>query len=411
MKKLISICILLTLTPAGQTQELNLNDVFNRVREYSLTRNISEQELEISKEQYSQAKGSILPTVALRVRHFRQDPIVGQNFADNYQTSTFLNVSQPLLQGLREYTALGIARQTVDRAQTVIANVERELLFNTARLYYGLLIEQSDLKNLVDLQELTRERVNDLKERVKIGRSRQSELILAESQLITLQSRQKSIERNLASLWSEFELLTGMTERPALSSTTETLQLESLGSYLSRLEQLPELQQARIDIELSQKQIELAKRFHYPDLTFDGNYYVQRDGVQRLRDWDLSLNLRFPLFEGFRVQSRTREAALRKNQSTLQYENTKRMLESEIREIYSTLEIDINRVNVTKRAVDLARKNYDEQRREYNLGLVTNQEVLQALNAYIENQQSYDRLRLESAYNAIVLKAKVGETL
>jgi outer membrane protein TolC len=411
MKKIISLLILLFVSPLIDAQELTLNDVYQRAKEYSLSRDSSEQDLEISREQYSQAKGSVLPSVSLRMRHFRQDPIAGQNFADNDQTSTFLNVSQPLLQGLREYTALGIARQSIDRAQVMIENVERNLLFSSARLFYGLLIEQSDLKNLIELQNLTQERVRDLRARVNIGRSRQSELILAESQLVTLQSRQKSIERNLASLWSEFELLTGISNRPAFSMKTDSIELGTMGSYLGRLEHLPELQRAKIDIEISDKQVELARRYHYPELTFDGNYYVQRDGVQRLRDWDMSLNLRFPLFEGFRVQSRTREAALRKNQSMIEYENTKRLLESEIREIYTTLEIDLNRVTVTKRAVDLAKRNYDEQRREYNLGLVTNQEVLQALNAYIENQQSYDRLRLESAYNATVLKAKVGENL
>lgn len=399
----------LLVLPSVEAAPLKLKDVYEAALNYSLERQIERENVALNEERYSQAKGAVMPTVSLRARHFRQDRIQGQNFADNQQTSTFLNISQPLFQGLREYTALGIARENVTRAEKVVESYERQLLFEVARVYYSLLIDQRELVNTRELMKLTKQRVDDLRARVEIGRSRTSELILAQSQLVTVESREQSLERNLAILWTDFELLTGLTTRPQLEAPTGEISLDTLGAYLAKMDNLPELQRARLDVELADRQVELAHRFHYPDLVFEGNYYVQRNGVQGEREWDMSLNLQFPLFEGFRVQSRTREAALQRRQSVLQLNQLERTLQAEIKELHGTLEVDLNRVTVTERAVSLARRNYEEQRREYNLGLVTNQEVLQALNAYIENQQSYDRLKLESAYNAVILKAKVGD--
>lgn len=402
------------ITPLFMTSvhgaSLDLKAVYELALEYSLQREIQRQDISIAEEQYSQARGSILPTVSLRARHFRQDRIEGQSFADNYNTSTFINASQPLLQGLREYTALGIARESIARSERVVQTFEREILFSISRLYYSILMDQRELENTKELIKLTRDRVRDLRQRVDIGRSRTSELILAQTQLATVEAREQSLERNLARLWNEFELMTGRSERTQLVGPQgEVMSLAPVDDYLELIDQLPELQRAKIDLDLADRRVELARRFHYPSLSLDTNFYLQRDGVQRARDWDLSLNLTFPLFEGFKVQSQTREATLNRRKAHLEMDHLRRNLTSEIKELHSTLQIDLGRITITRRAVDLARQNYEEQRREYNLGLVTNQEVLQALNSYIENQQIYDRLRLETAYNSVILKAKVGE--
>jgi len=395
--------------PSHTGKTISFDEAYRLALNYSLQRQISAEQVEIQREQLSQAKGSLLPAVSLRMRHFRQDSLQGQSFADNDQTSTALNFSQPLLRGLREYTALGIAEDSVLRAELGERLEQRQILFQLARVYYSLLIDMADLKNTQELYKLTRERVVDLKERVNIGRSRKSESLLAQSQLVTVESRQKTLERNLKILWTEFFLLTGINHELELIKPPQMDKMQELGAYLARMEQLPEIQRAKLELKISDQQVQLQKRYHYPDLTFDGNFYLQRDGVQRERDWDMSINLNFPLFEGFNVQSRVREAVLSRNQSTHAMLNIQRQLESEIRELYSLIDLDLSRLDVTKRAVDLARQNYQEQRREYNLGLVTNQEVLQALNSFIENQQVFDRLQLESAYNFQILKAKVGE--
>lgn len=399
------------LTPfLSSAQMLSLDQVYQRALQHVYEVKIQEEQSKQSAEQLKQAYGSVLPSVSFRARHIRTDPISGIPGRDNKATTASLFFSQPLLQGLREYSALSIARKQVNQQEFTKGVVQREVLFQVARVYYSLLIDQKDLTNTKRLLELTRERVKDLKERVRIGRSRTSELLLAESLLASVESRSKNLERELARWETEIERLTGLKPPFNLSSPkTDEIELKELAYYLSQIQSLPEVLSAQSEVEISENQIQLQKRFHMPDLTVDGNYYVERTGFQKDSEWDISVNFSMPLYEGNNVNSRVRQAAAQKNVATHQLMNLQRSLEAEIKELYALIDLDKRRIEVTKRAFDLGQRNYREQQREYNLGLVTNQEVLQALNSFIENQQSLDRLLLETAYNYTVLKAKVGE--
>lgn len=409
----ISLTFLSFLFPfLSSAQNLSLEQVYKRALQHVYEVKIQEQQSLQSAEQLKQAYGSVLPNVSLRARHIRTDPITGIPGRDNKATTASLFFSQPLLQGLREYSALSIAREKVNQQEFSKGVVEREVLFQVARVYYSLLIDQKDLANTFRLLELTRERVRDLKERVRIGRSRTSELLLAESLLASVESRTKNLERALARWETEIERLTGLRPPYELSApNTNEIELKELVYYLSQIQSLPEILTAQSEVAISEKQIQLQKRFHMPDLTVDGNYYLERTGVQQDSAWDISVNFTMPLYEGNKINSRVRQAAAQKNVATHQLMNLKRSLEAEIKELHALIDLDKRRIEVTKRAFDLGQRNYREQQKEYNLGLVTNQEVLQALNSFIENQQALDRLLLETAYNYTVLKAKVGELL
>lgn len=397
---------------ASFAQSMNLDQVYKRALQHVYEVKIQEEQKEQSAQQLKQAYGSVLPSIALRARHIRTDPITGIPGRDNKATTASLFFSQPLLQGLREYSALSIAKEQLNRQSFIQSVVQREVLFQVARVYYSYLIDQKDLENTKRLLDLTQQRVRDLEERVRIGRSRTSELLLAQSQQATVESRAKNLERELARWQTELERLTGMTPPYQFNTpSSDGIELKDLDFYLAQVSQLPELLSARSEVEVSEQQIKLQKRFHLPDLSVDGNYYLERTGAQADSEWDISVNFTLPLYEGNTVNSRVKEAAAQRNEATHRMMNLKRSLEAEIKELYSLIDLDKKRIEVTRRAVSLGQRNYREQQKEYNLGLVTNQEVLQALNSFIENQQVLDRLLLETAYNYTVLQAKVGELL
>ena len=389
---------------------MQLKELHEMSLAYVYETKIQKLQVEKSQEQLDQAYGSILPSVSLRAGHSRIDPISGIPGFDVKASQASINLSQPLLRGLREYSALSIAQERLDQEMITEEVLKRDILFQVAQVFYSLLIQDQELTNTKKQIELTRERVQDLKKRVEIGRSRKAELLLAESQLAIVESQIQGVERQRSRWFVELERLSGLkAENVKLSPIpSDELGLEKLSNYLSKIEELPEIQQAQKRIDLSQSEIELQRRYHLPDLTFDGNVYLARTGFREDSAWDVSVNLVFPIFEGGQVNSRVKQASIVKNQERLRLQNLKRNLGAEMKELYSFVELDIQRLKMTKKAVDLSRRNYQEQRKEYNLGLVTNLEVLQSLDAFIEGQKQLDRLALEAAYNLSVLKAKAG---
>lgn len=394
----------------ANAKALGLQEVHQKALSHVYETQIQKLQVENSQEQLDQAYGSILPSVSLRASHSRLDPISGIPGFDVKASQAAVNISQPLLRGLREYSALSIAEERLEQEMITQDVVEREVLFQVAQVFYSLLIQDKELANTKRQIELTRERVEDLKKRVEIGRSRKAELLLAESQLANTQSQLQGVERERARWLTELERLTGLDAQDVTLKplSQEGLKLESLQNYLLKIEGLPEIQQAQQRIAVSDSEIELQKRYHLPDLTFDGNVYLARTGFREDSDWDMSVNLVFPLYEGGQVNSRVKQATIVKNQESLRLRNLKRNLSAEIKELYSFVRLDLERLQITKKALELSRKNYEEQRKEYDLGLVTNLEVLQSLDAFIESQRRFDRLILEAGYNLSVLKAKSG---
>lgn len=394
----------------AHAKSYGLQDVHKKALSHVYQTQIQKLQVESSQEQLDQAYGSILPSVSLRADHSRIDPISGIPGFDVEASQAAVNISQPLLRGLREYSALSIAQERLEQEMITRDVVKREILFQVAQAFYSLLIQDKELSNTKRQIELTQERVEDLEKRVEIGRSRKAELLLAESQLANTRSQLQGVERERSRWVTELERLTGLkVQNISLEPLSKKkLELRSLQNYLSKIDGLPEIQQAQQRIAVSDSEIELQKRYHLPDLTLDGNVYLARTGFREDSVWDMSVNLVFPLYEGGQVSSRVKQATIVKNQESLRLRELKRNLSSEIKELYSFVQLDLERLQVTKRAVDLSRENYEEQRKEYNLGLVTNLEVLQSLDAYIESQKRYDRLILEAGYNLSVLKAKVG---
>jgi outer membrane protein len=122
-------------------------------------------------------------------------------------------------------------------------------------------------------------------------------------------------------------------------------------------------------------------------------------------DWDVQLALTVPLYAGGSLQSQVREALSQSTQAELSTSQARRQAEQEIRAVYQSVVFDRSRLVALEKATESARKNYEVQRHDYRLGLVTNLDVLQALTAFQENQRALDRARYIAKLDYLRLEA------
>ena len=122
-------------------------------------------------------------------------------------------------------------------------------------------------------------------------------------------------------------------------------------------------------------------------------------------DWDVQLALTIPLYAGGSLQSRVREAVSQSTQAELGASQARRQAEQEIRSVYQSVTFDRSRLEALEKATEAARKNYEVQRHDYRLGLVTNLDVLQAMTVFQENQRALDRARYTAKLDYLLLEA------
>jgi outer membrane protein len=120
------------------------------------------------------------------------------------------------------------------------------------------------------------------------------------------------------------------------------------------------------------------------------------------------LALTVPLFAGGANLSRIREASSVDRQSALEKRRVRRLAEQDIRTVYNRAVSDSAQAGALTTATALAERSYQEQTKDYRLGLVTNVDVLQALASALESRRALNRATFTLRSDLIVLDAASG---
>ncbi|MBL0059906.1 MAG: TolC family protein [Elusimicrobia bacterium] len=92
------------------------------------------------------------------------------------------------------------------------------------------------------------------------------------------------------------------------------------------------------------------------------------------------LNLDVPLFQGGTVKARVADARSGLQQAQLSLDYLERQIQSDVKKAYEAWTASLEESQSLEEAYQASKKSYDAQRREYRLGLVTNLDVLNAMN-------------------------------
>ncbi|MDH4133774.1 MAG: TolC family protein, partial [Gammaproteobacteria bacterium] len=178
--------------------------------------------------------------------------------------------------------------------------------------------------------------------------------------------------------------------------------------YTANIETRPDVQSSQKRLAAARDNVKIAEGAHLPSLDLNGNYYFERPGYLNEIKWDVQLALTVPLFAGGSTQSKVREAASQASQAELSSSQARRQAEQEIRSLYESVTFGLSQLAALEKATEAARKSYEAQRREYQYGLVTNLDVLQALTTFQQNQRALDRARFTVKFDYQRLQAAAG---
>ncbi len=399
---------------------LSFEDAYQAALQKTETLQIQQTSQEQARERLSQARGSLLPTVNAVGTYLRQD---GSSFSSgNSAITNFLeeqktariSLSQPVFRGLREFAGLRLAKDQLKAQESQTQEVALTLYQSVGQSFYAVLSAQKDLLNVNKLFELTEKRLGELKERAKIGRSRRGEVLSADSQLAATSAQRTAAEAQLKQAWDSFTLATGVAAAndPQQEALRDDLRLpqriSGLDFYLERAKSRPGLEAQRAALEASDEGVSIAKGAHWPSVDLFGNYYLKRPGLLDEVKWDASVTLTIPIFQGGAIQSQVREAAIVRQGRELALNQFQRTVERDVKVAFESLRSLLEQIEALKKSAELSELNYREQQKDYRYGLVTNLEVLQALNAFIDNQRALDRARYSAKVAYINLQAASG---
>ncbi len=410
--------LLWSVAAATQESAVSLEECFRRARTYAASVQIQEQEIRAAEGRYYQALGGALPHLSLQGSELIQDTSgasangdgIGSTFLRRSTPELAVNLKQPLFQGFREFKALSASRADKQKAFFETERTGQLLFLEVAQVFLAIHEREQGLKILKSQIEVMEQRLRELKERVRLGKSRRSEVLTIESQKDLLAAERAQTEGEIAVARETLSFLTGLASSIPLQEPVSPFQTEeTLAVYLERRTQRPDLHAAEQNFILSEASLAYERGGYFPKLNLEANYYPYRVGFRDPIDWDLWFTLEIPLFQGGTTRGLVREAKARLQQAKLEKEDSVRKSEREIEEAYYRFQSAQEEVKALEGAVETAKKNYQVHLEEYRRGLVTNLDVLQALKDFYQIQREANRASHRSSLNAYQLKVALGE--
>ena len=176
---------------------------------------------------------------------------------------------------------------------------------------------------------------------------------------------------------------------------------------LSRLKDRSDLRAQKEDVAAKKWRIRYQKGFYWPTADLAGQYYTQRSTFLQDVDWDVVLSVQVPLFQGGTVSAAVREAQAAYRQSVLVLEEMERRAAHAVRRTHGELSAAVRETQALDEAARAAQKSYDALLEEYRLGLVTNLDVLQALDLLQAQKNAREAARLKAKRLFIQLNVAV----
>jgi outer membrane protein len=344
-------------------------------------------------------------------------------FDPSYSSDMSLSISQPLLRnaGRRTSTyAIRIAeyeRQITD-ARTklevirVLAAVDRVYwLLYAARRELEVRKQQYDLAEALCQQALRFVQAGD-KPQVEVIRTeagvaqRLEAIIIAEN---NVRVRERDLKRTLNQVGLGMQTPTVLI--PATEPDPVRYELETKRLVATALDNRTDMIELELQIAEDVASVEYAKNQALPLVTMDYRYNVNGLGASRDDSFDLLFDKRF---EDHRVglqllvplgneaaKSRLMQAFYQRRQRLARRDNRETMIEREVLDAIDQLEANWQRVLASRQSTILDGRLFEAEKRQFELGLNTSTDVLQA-QANFANSQSAEILALTDYQIALV---------
>lgn len=388
------------------TESLTLLDVYRSAVQQSDSIQAQQARQSQFEEKWTQSRAQILPTLQLVSTYQYQDLPARPSLFNSR-----INLNQPLFKGMGEYAALRAARSDLEAQSFSTQQARVDLYQQVIQSFFAVLLNEREINNISELLKLIQQRKAELRQRFAVGRSRKGDLLSTEAQEAQLFAQQSIAQGELERSRIQLASLTGVDPRAnVILSGPNPYEKIDLEYYLGVLEDRPDITSGRLAVSAAEELQSVARSGHWPSLDFNANYYLYRASAfwENVK-WDVGLNLSMPIFQGGGVSSRVREASFKQKEREAILTQTRRQAEREIRSAYQAWQSSVVQEENLKKAVALANKNYQEQSKDYRLGLVTHLDLIQALNALQETKRSLDRTQIQSWSNRAMLDAAAGK--
>lgn len=404
MKKLIYFLLLvLPLGPlsAAPTSQLTLKEAYQRALKQSESVAFQALNIELAEAHYQKALSTVLPHLEGNVTETIQDGTSNgsgvNSFNNRFRNQTSITLTQPLFQGLREFRAMGMANVEKNLYRQQLTQARHQLFYDVTRAYYLVLKLERERSLILSVIQSLKTRQAELNERLNLGKSRESEVLVTEAELASKQAELENLKGTIQTSRDYLGFLTGTQVTEKLVDQFDVpKKIEPLASLMNRVLERPDVLASQSSTKLAKGNVKYTEGALLPHLGMSANYYAYRSGIQKDVDWDMNLALNVPIFKGGATRGSINEAKVELKQAKLEEDELFRQAQLELQQAYHHLMAAKKRESTSSVAASKSQRSYDSLLGEYQNNLVDNLEIIESLKMWHEKRLDYNEAHYQT---------------
>jgi outer membrane protein len=299
------------------------------------------------------------------------------------------NLSQPLYVGGKVGTALQAAKIYKNLSGETTRAVKQNVILGVSQAFNGALLA-GELQNIAsESLEQARKHLENVEHLKAAGAATEYDLLRARVNVSNMKPKLLEAENNVTISLLRLKQTMGVDPEAPISLTGAFTEpdttLLSLAAASTALEKRPEIQIGKYTTDLQEKNVKIVKADFYPTLTagttfaFMGNFDTFKYSA---RDWNpywfASLNLSFPIFDGFQNYSKYRQAKIDYLKSKTDFMKTRDSVVIEVSEGVLNLQMALKQIESQKLNIQEAQRAVELSESLFSNGKATQLEVLDA---------------------------------
>lgn len=381
--------------PTSQDKPLTLTQCYKLALKQSELIAIDAEKIKLAEAHFLQAFGTLLPQVSFSRTDTRQRSSSNPSYNKRFEQKFVF--SQVLFSGFKEFAGIKASKFENKQRINELIRAKQLLFVDVADAFYLLMEEREDLLALEAIKNAFLNRIDELKGRVELGKSRNSEVVSTQTQLYALFDQ---IELGLSQEEVARELLEFLTGVPVKEITDSDMVMPSVlnpeSEYLAKAPSRPDVLAANQAWNVNKEGVTVAKSGFLPQINLEGDYYGHRNSAPTDSRWDALLTLNVPIFEGTTTYGQVKEAKSRAKESQLLFQRAERIALQDIHDAYVFAQADLARTGILEMALKSAEANYELQLNDYKLSVVNNLDVLAAIQVLEDVRRSFIHVSYES---------------
>jgi outer membrane protein len=170
------------------------------------------------------------------------------------------------------------------------------------------------------------------------------------------------------------------------------------------------LAQARLNVEIADKQVDIKRSGHFPSLDLKGtvNRYDGQDSNTLVDNESVAITLTVPLFAGGLTSSESAEASYSYEAAKSALELSRRETMRAVRDAYRGTQAAMSRVKALKAAEESAQSALNSVEQGLTVGTRTIVDVLDAQSNWYKARRDYAQARYDYVINVLSLQRTAG---